>query len=109
MLFFAVTTLERLHEVPKQFWINAAIFIFGIIAAVVIIRKIREMNKILLAILVMFGSVMLGFYWIYERNEPKFLSPAIDVIAPFFPSKDAMGPVKPAKSVKPANSHRGGR
>jgi hypothetical protein len=29
----------------------------------------------------------LGFNWVYERNEPKFMTPFVEKIAPFFPSK----------------------
>ena len=32
-----------------------------------------------------------GFNWIYERNEPAFLTPIVEKIAPFFPAKDSYG------------------
>jgi hypothetical protein len=30
---------------------------------------------------------VVGFQWVYERNEPKFMSSTIDKIAPYFPKK----------------------
>ena len=95
MLFFAVTTLEKLKQVPRQFWINAAIVVLGLVAVVIVLRKIKEMNKIVLGIILAIVFVLVGFNWIYERNEPKFLTPFVDLIAPFFPSKGAYGAAKP--------------
>jgi len=95
MLLFAVTTMEKLRDVPKSFWINATIVILGLIAVVIILRKIREMNKIMLALILAFIFVLIGFNWVYNRNEPKFLSPFVDMVAPFLPSKGAYSAAKP--------------
>ena len=87
MLVFALTTMEKLQQVPRQFWINAAIAILGFILVVYVARRLRQVN--IYALIVALGVVLTlaGFNWIYERNEPQFLTPIIDVIAPFFPSK----------------------
>ena len=95
MLLFAVTTIEKLKEVPKSFWINAAIVILGLIAVVIILRKIKEMNKIVLGLILAFIFVLIGFNWIYNRNEPKFLTPFVDMVAPFLPTKGSYGAAKP--------------
>ncbi len=39
-----------------------------------------------LAIIVFVVVTLVGFHWIYSRNEPKFLTPFVDKLAPFFPS-----------------------
>jgi uncharacterized membrane protein YfhO len=96
MLLFALTTMEKLKEVPRSFWINVAVVILGFIAVVLIIRKIKEMNKIVLGILLAVVFVLVGFNWVYERNEPKFLSPLVDMIAPFLPAKNSYSVAKPA-------------
>jgi hypothetical protein len=95
MLLFALTTIEKLKQVPRSFWINAAIVILGIFAIVIIFRKIQEMNKIVLGIVLAVIVAMLGFNWIYERNEPKFLTPFVDMVAPFLPAKGSYGAAKP--------------
>jgi len=39
------------------------------------------------------------FSWVYNRNEPKFLTPIVEKIAPFFPSAGAYN-AKQATSPK---------
>jgi signal transduction histidine kinase len=83
----ALSTFEKLQTVPRQFWLNAVIAILCIVVIVLIIRRIQEMNKVILAALLVLIFALVGFNWIYERNEPKFLTPFVDGIAPFFPTK----------------------
>ena len=87
MLLFALTTMEKLERVPAEFWLK----IFSIVAifalSIVLMRSISQMNKVVLTISVFLIVTVLGFNWVYERNEPKFLTPAVNFIAPFFPSK----------------------
>ena len=83
----AVTTMEKLQKVPMSFWINAGIVILVLVATVFIIRFIHQMNKIILMIILAVVFTVVGFSWIYERNEPAFLTPAVDVLAQFLPSK----------------------
>jgi Flp pilus assembly protein TadB len=95
MLFFAVTTTEKLKQVPGRFWLIAALVIVALFVAIVVLRKIWAMNKIVLAIVLAVAFVLVGFNWVYQRNEPKFLTPFVDAIAPFFPSKSSYGAAKP--------------
>lgn len=88
MPLLAVTALERLQQVPTEFWWRAAIAIVAVIVAVAVVRKLARANKVVLAVIVFVVAVILFFSWIYNRNEPRFLTPVIDKIAPFFPSKN---------------------
>ena len=88
MPLFAVTALERLQQVPPRFWWQAALAVVGVIVAVALLRKLARANKLVLAVIVFVVLVILFFSWIYNRNEPRFLTPVIDKIAPFFPSKN---------------------
>jgi hypothetical protein len=87
MQVLALTTLEKLRHVPVEFWLKLAVIVVVFVLAVLLIRGISHMNKALLSACIFFIVVVLGFHWIYDRNEPKFLTPVIDKIAPFFPSK----------------------
>lgn len=87
MLLLATTTLEKLQEVPSQFWINMLLVIFGGMLALVLVRHAAQMNKYLLSLLVFLFLSTVGFHWVYERNEPRALTPIVNVLAQFLPSK----------------------
>lgn len=91
MLFLAATALEKLHDVPAGFWVKVLIGIAAFFAGIFVLQKIAHMNKIILVIIIAMIVSIVGFQWIYERNEPQMLTPAIDVIAQFFPSKGSYG------------------
>jgi hypothetical protein len=89
MPLFAVTALERLQKIPREFWWKAAIAVIAVIVAVTVLRKLARINKVVLAMIVFVVGVIVCFSWIYNRNEPRFLTPLVDKIAPFFPSKNS--------------------
>ena len=90
MLLFAATALEKVKDVPPMFWVKAFALIAGFIVAVIVLRKVAHMNKLVLGVVVFVVVGILGFTWIYERNEPAFMTPIIDPIANsgFFPTKE---------------------
>lgn len=88
MLLLAATALEKMQDVPAKIWLNLAIGILIFFAAVIVIRKAAEMNKVVLSALIFVVVSVVGFNWVYSRNEPKFLTPVIDPIAEFFPTAE---------------------
>jgi hypothetical protein len=91
MLFLAASTLDRLKTIPRDVWLKLGGLVLGLIIVIILLRKVAKMNKVILTMVVLFFLSVLGFNWIYERNEPAFLTPIVEKIAPFFPSKDAYG------------------
>ena len=89
MLFLAASALEKAAEVPSGFWLKLIFLFVGFVAAVLLLRWLAQQNRVLMLIVGVVGAAILGFSWIYERNEPEILTPAVDAIAPFFPSKGA--------------------
>jgi hypothetical protein len=88
MLFLAVTTgLDKIKAVPPAFWWKLGAAVLCLIVGVLILQKVAQMNKIVLAIIALIVFSVVGVNWIYERNEPAFMTPIIDKIAPFLPSK----------------------
>lgn len=87
MLWLAVTTLEKLKEIPTRFWINAGLALLTLAVLILLVRFAARMNRFVLAVIVFLVVTVVGFQWVYERNEPKFMSSTIDKIAPFFPKK----------------------
>ena len=86
-----------MQAVPVKVWGNIALFILILIGAIIVIRKAAEMNKVLLSVIIFVVLSVVGFNWIYARNEPKFLTPIIEKIAVFFPSVEKQA----AKEKKP--------
>lgn len=87
MLLMAVSALEKLQQIPRQVWIYLAIGAGVIVGAVLAYRFLAGVNKLWLTIIGGVALTVLGFQWVYERNEPKFLTPVVEKIAPFFPTK----------------------
>jgi hypothetical protein len=111
MLLLAASALEKAAKVPTMFWLKVVLAIIGFLLLVVIARKVMETNKVILLAITVVVVGVLGFQCIYERNEPAFLTPVVDAIAPFFPSKGAYEvrqqsePDKPGlKKSAPTNS-----
>ncbi len=84
-----VTPLEKLQNVSGQFWMMVIIGILVLAVIIFIFRKVAGMNKIILTILlaVVLSIVMLN--WIYNRNEPSWMTWLVDPIASsgFLPTK----------------------
>lgn len=87
MVWLAVTTLEKLQSVPRRFWVNASLVILGGLLAILLVRHAVRMNKLVLSLIIFLFVTVVCFQWIYERNEPRLLTPYVNKVAPFFPSK----------------------
>ena len=89
MLLLAVTAVEKLKTLPPDVWLKIGIGVAVFIAAIFLLRKIMKMNKIIGGIIAFVVCSVVFFSWVYNRNEPKFLTPIVEKIAPFFPSAGA--------------------
>jgi len=87
--FAAATTLEKLQKIPPAFWVKAGLGIAAVIVVFIVVQKVLKINKFVLGGVVVVGGGILFFNWVYHRTEPKFLTPIVDRIAPFFPSAGA--------------------
>jgi hypothetical protein len=82
----AVTALEAMKELPPKVWMKIGIGVVALIVVLVVVPKILKMNKIILGVIVFVASTIIFFSWVSQRNEPKFLTPVLDHLAPFFSS-----------------------
>ena len=92
MLLFAAATSnatpwERLQQVPPAFWLKIGIVVLVVVAVVIAVRKLAQVNKVVLAVVIAIILSTVGFSWIYERNEPSWATPVVEKLADFFPSK----------------------
>ena len=99
MLLLAVTAVEKLKTLPPDIWLKIGIGVAVFIAAIFLFRRIMKMNKIIGGIIVFVVGTVVFFSWVYNRNEPAFLTPLMNRIAPFFPSAGAYN-AKQATSPK---------
>jgi len=86
MLLFAVTAVEKMKTLPPAVWLKIFIAVASLVIGVFVFRKIMRMNKVIAGVIVFVVGTVVFFSWVYNRNEPKFLTPLMDRLAPFFPS-----------------------
>jgi hypothetical protein len=97
----AVSALEKAQKVSPQFWLKVAIFFVGLIVAIFLIRMVLGINKLILGVVVFIAVALIGFNWIYKRNEPECLTPYVDVVAQWFPAKDSYNSTQQQDPGKP--------
>lgn len=86
MFLLAASALEKAQSIPPATWLKLGIAVAALIAVVVILRTVAKMNKIVLGVVVFVVVTVFFFSWVYNRNEPRWMTPIIEKIAPFFPS-----------------------
>jgi 4-amino-4-deoxy-L-arabinose transferase-like glycosyltransferase len=86
MLLLAVTALEKIKTLPPAIWMKIAIAIGAFVLTIFLFRRVMKMNKIIAAVIVFVVFTVVFFSWVYNRNEPPFMTPLVQRIAPFFPS-----------------------
>ena len=110
MLVFAAGAWEKLRQVPSKDLANLGLAILILVVAIFLIKRAAKMNRIIVIIIGGMTMAVVALTWVYHRSEPKFLSPMVDKIAPFFPSAppplasrpDASDPYATKKSGAPA-------
>lgn len=89
MPLLAESAVEKMKTLPPDVWLKVGIFILAIVVVVFVLRRVMKLNKIIASIIVFVVCTIVFFSWVYNRNEPKFLTPVVNKIAPFFPSAGA--------------------
>lgn len=87
MLLLAANAFEKVAQVPMQTWLYIGLGILAIVGVVIGFRVLAQVNKLVLFGVLFFGGFIVFVNWVYERNEPAFLSPIIDKLALFLPTK----------------------
>ena len=90
------TALDRIKAIPPDFWLRLAVAVLAIFAIVFFLRKVANMNKVVLTVVTGIIVTVIGFNWIYERSEPAWATPMVSFLAGYFPTK---GP-PPKKSAE---------
>jgi hypothetical protein len=81
----AATKLTEM--LPQSDWLRFGVLLLALLAVLQIMRLVGRTNRTFLLVVVGMGSFMLFANWVRHRNEPTFLTPVVDVVAPYFPTK----------------------
>ncbi len=84
-----LTTAERIANVPSSTWWTIGLIIAGLFLIGPVLRKLREISGIWLALIALAGLTLLSAHWVRNRTEPALLKPWVDLVAQFFPKKPA--------------------
>jgi amino acid transporter len=81
------TVWEKVQAVPMSTWMSLLVAILVLLVLVRVWKTLSEFNEFApwIALVMVGGSVIV--YWTYERTEPKVLSPVMDFLAQYLPSK----------------------
>lgn len=87
MVLLAVNVMEKLRHLPRKDLANLGLAVLVLIVVILIIKQAAKMNRFVLLMIILVTIAVVGFTWVYQRNEPKFLTPLVDGIASFFPQR----------------------
>jgi apolipoprotein N-acyltransferase len=79
--------MDRLGHIPTEFWVKFGLGVALLVVVVFLLRKLAHVNKVVLTVITGLVVSVVGFSWIYERNEPHWATPAVSFLADFFPTK----------------------
>ncbi len=75
---------------------------FAVMMTISFYRLLKSISPALVAFILLLITSVLVMHWTITRTEPAFLTPAIDFIAPFFPSAPEYPTGTKTKPAKPA-------
>ena len=78
---------DRLRVIPSQVWLNLGICLVAVIVLVRLWRGLKQMNDFMPYFAAAFASFMILFFWVYNRTEPRFLTPVVEKLTYFLPTK----------------------
>jgi hypothetical protein len=82
-----VSTLDKLRAIPPEFWMRLGFAVLAVIGTVLFLRQVVKMNKVVLTVVVGLMVTIVGFNWVYQRNEPTWATPVVSFLSGFFPTQ----------------------
>jgi amino acid transporter len=86
MLVLIVNASEKAQQISPKNLAYIGLGLLALIVAIVLIKKVAKANGIIVFLVLAAAGFVVAVTWVYQRNEPKFLTPLIDHIAPWLPS-----------------------
>lgn len=78
---------QKLQDVPTSFWLTLLGIVVGIFIVVRVWRALKDFNDFAPYIALLAVLALGTLYVVYERKEPAFLSPLVDTLAQFLPTR----------------------
>jgi hypothetical protein len=82
-----LTINQLTAKLPESDWLRFGIMLLALLALLQVVRLVSQVNRTFLLVVFSMGTFMLFASWVRHRNEPTFLKPVVDVVAPYFPEK----------------------
>ena len=82
-----VSVNQLATKLPESDWLRFGVLLLALLAILQLMRLVGRANRSFLLVVVGMGMFMLFANWVRHRSEPTFLTPVVDAIAPYFPTK----------------------
>lgn len=86
-MLYVERLLKSLQPLYDQPWFPYALGCLGLVFAYSVYKTISALPKLVMYPIIGATCVIVCMNWVYNRNEPEIITPIVDVIAPFLPSK----------------------
>ena len=78
---------DAYKQLPEGDWLRFGILLLVLLSTLWLVRLVSQVNRYVMLVAFFFGGTFLMANWVHNRNEPSFLTPVVDAVAPWFPAK----------------------
>jgi hypothetical protein len=83
--------IDHLRHLPPEDWHRLVLMLGTLIVGILLIQAYRRSkSRNFVNIILVTITCIVFAHWVYERDEPKPLTPLINRVAPFLPGKDTI-------------------
>ena len=86
-MLYVERLFESLQPLYSQPWFPYALGVIGALFAYSVFRTLSKLPKLVMYPIIGTACVIICINWVCYRNEPEMLTPIVDAIAPWLPSK----------------------
>ena len=81
---------QSLQPLYNESWFPWVVGAIGILFAYSVFKSLKALPRMVMYPIIGATCVIVFFTWLYNRNEPAILSPLMDILAHWFPSKGSV-------------------
>ena len=86
-MLYVERLFESLQPLNSQPWFQYALGVIGALFAYSVFRTLSKLPKLVMYPIIGATCVIICINWVCYRNESEMLTPIVDAIAPWLPSK----------------------